>query len=88
MLTVGDAEFQQRCLGEMSDAGREGRTVVYVSHELESLLVQICSRAIWLDRGVVRADGAAEAVVRKYLEGGFIASTGSIAHPSNDTLSV
>jgi ABC-type polysaccharide/polyol phosphate transport system ATPase subunit len=45
VLAVGDAEFQRRCLGRMSQAEREGREVVFVSHDLDSL-VRLCPRAV------------------------------------------
>jgi len=56
VLAVGDAEFQKRCLGKMSDVAGEGRTVLFVSHNLEAVL-NLCSRCILLDRGSMRADG-------------------------------
>jgi ABC-2 type transport system ATP-binding protein/lipopolysaccharide transport system ATP-binding protein len=66
VLAVGDAEFQRRCVGRMLSAEREGRTVLFVSHDLETL-VRLCGRAIWLDAGRVRADGRAVDVVDRYL---------------------
>ena len=56
VLAVGDVQFRQRCLGRMSDFGREGRTVVFVSHDLGSVN-QICERSLWLDGGRLRMDG-------------------------------
>jgi ABC-2 type transport system ATP-binding protein/lipopolysaccharide transport system ATP-binding protein len=70
VLAVGDAEFQRRCIGRMSEAEREGRTVVFVSHDLASLR-KLCSRAIWLESGEIRDDGPTEQVVRDYLTSGF-----------------
>ncbi|HEX2112358.1 MAG TPA: ABC transporter ATP-binding protein [Gaiellaceae bacterium] len=66
LLAVGDAEFQRRCLGKMSEFGRDGRTVVFVSHDMASIS-QLCRRGIWLDRGVVRADGPVGDVLDLYL---------------------
>lgn len=71
VLAVGDAEFQRRCLGRMSEAEREGRTVVFVSHDLASLQ-RLCARTIWLEAGQVRADGPTDRVVRDYLTSGFV----------------
>lgn len=71
VLAVGDAEFQRKCLTRMSSAEREGRTVVFVSHDLNSLS-RLCERSIWLDAGRVRDDGATERVVRDYLRSGFM----------------
>src|SRR5207237_5159881 len=50
VLAVGDAEFQQKCLGKMKDVTREGRTVVFVSHNLAAVR-SLCSRGIVLDQG-------------------------------------
>jgi ABC-type polysaccharide/polyol phosphate transport system ATPase subunit len=66
VLAVGDAEFQRRCLGRMSEFSREGRTVVFVSHDLGAI-AHVCDRVIWLDRGSVRADGERTAVIEEYM---------------------
>jgi lipopolysaccharide transport system ATP-binding protein len=66
VLAVGDAGFQRRCLGRMGAAAREGRTVLFVSHNMEAVS-GLCARAVWLDRGRVRLDGPANAVVQAYL---------------------
>jgi ABC-type polysaccharide/polyol phosphate transport system ATPase subunit len=66
VLAVGDAEFQRRCLGKMSEFAREGRTVVFVSHDLGAI-AQMCERAIWLDGGEVRYDGPAARGIELYL---------------------
>jgi ABC-type polysaccharide/polyol phosphate transport system ATPase subunit len=66
VLAVGDAEFQLRCLGRMSELGREGRTVLFVSHDMNAL-VQLCGRALWLDDGQIARDGPAGDVVEAYL---------------------
>jgi ABC-2 type transport system ATP-binding protein/lipopolysaccharide transport system ATP-binding protein len=50
----------------MSDFGREGRTVVFVSHDLGAV-VRLCPRTIWLDRGALRADGPSDAVIADYV---------------------
>jgi lipopolysaccharide transport system ATP-binding protein len=66
VLAVGDAEFQSRCLGKLSDVAGHGRTVLFVSHNL-SALKALCSRAMWLDAGAVRASGDIAPVVDAYL---------------------
>jgi ABC-type polysaccharide/polyol phosphate transport system ATPase subunit len=66
VLAVGDAEFQKKCLSKMSSFGREGRTVLFVSHDLGAVN-RLCPRAVWLDRGSVLADGATSEVVNEYL---------------------
>jgi ABC-2 type transport system ATP-binding protein/lipopolysaccharide transport system ATP-binding protein len=67
VLTVGDAEFQARCLRRMETAEREGRTVVFVSHNLDAV-TRLCSRAILLEAGGMAADGPADDVVVDYLD--------------------
>lgn len=67
VLAVGDAAFREKCMGKMAEMGRRDRTVLFVSHELGAI-TQLCTRAIWLDRGGVRADGTPRAVVSSYLE--------------------
>lgn len=66
VLAVGDAEFQRKCLGRMNEAATEGRTVLFVSHQMEAIQ-SLCSRAIWLENGSVRQDGTADQVVMSYL---------------------
>jgi lipopolysaccharide transport system ATP-binding protein len=66
VLAVGDAEFQQRCLGKMKDVTREGRTVVFVSHNLASVRA-LCERAIVLAGGRLVFDGPTEDAVHQYL---------------------
>jgi ABC-2 type transport system ATP-binding protein/lipopolysaccharide transport system ATP-binding protein len=66
VLAVGDAEFQTKCLGRMATAEREGRTVVFVSHNLEAI-TRLCAHAVWLDQGIAKAIGPAGEVVDTYL---------------------
>jgi len=70
ILAVGDAEFQAKCLGRMEDTGTSGRTVVFVSHSMPSIL-RLCDRVILLDGGRLVADGSAREVVRTYLASGL-----------------
>jgi lipopolysaccharide transport system ATP-binding protein len=67
VLAVGDAQFQQKCLGRMGEVANQGRTVLFVSHQMESIMT-LCERAIWLDEGKVMRDGPAPEVVNEYLE--------------------
>jgi lipopolysaccharide transport system ATP-binding protein len=67
VLAVGDAEFQKRCLGKMSEIGQGGRTIVFVSHSMPAIL-RLCDRAILLDHGRVVVHGPTHEVVRAYLE--------------------
>jgi ABC-type polysaccharide/polyol phosphate transport system ATPase subunit len=65
VLAVGDAEFQKRCLGKMSEFHRAGRTVLFVSHDT-SAVAQLCTRTIWLDGGRIHADDVTERVLDQY----------------------
>jgi lipopolysaccharide transport system ATP-binding protein len=67
VLAVGDAEFQKRCLGKMSELGQGGRTILFVSHSMPAIL-RLCEQAILLDHGRVIAAGPTQEVVRAYLE--------------------
>jgi ABC-type polysaccharide/polyol phosphate transport system ATPase subunit len=67
VLAVGDAEFRKKCLRRMDDLlASERRTVLFVSHSMESVL-RFCTKVLWLDRGQVRAFGDSEDVVSEYL---------------------
>jgi ABC-2 type transport system ATP-binding protein/lipopolysaccharide transport system ATP-binding protein len=66
VLAVGDAEFQAKCLGRMSSVEREGRTIVFVSHNLDAIL-RLCPRTIWLDQGSIQAIGPTADVVDAYV---------------------
>jgi lipopolysaccharide transport system ATP-binding protein len=74
VLAVGDAEFQKRCLERMSEVARDGRTILFVSHNMQ-VARRLCDRAILLDKGRVIADGEAESIAREYLSS--VASSGS-----------
>jgi lipopolysaccharide transport system ATP-binding protein len=66
VLAVGDAAFQKKCLGKMEDVGKEGRTVLFVSHNM-NVITRLCQRAVLLSAGQVVVRGAAEEVVQHYL---------------------
>jgi lipopolysaccharide transport system ATP-binding protein len=66
VLAVGDAQFQKKCLGKMQEAGRQGRTVLFVSHNMPAIR-NLCDRAIWLEDGRVHQAGAAVTVSENYL---------------------
>ena len=85
VLAVGDVEFQQRCLGKMESVARDGRTVLFVSHNLGAI-TKLCSRAILLERGELKAIGDAHDVVAQYLRKapGEEASIYRCNEPSND----
>jgi lipopolysaccharide transport system ATP-binding protein len=66
VLAVGDIAFQKKCLNKMRDVRQQGRTVLFVSHNLQAVS-RLCRRVIWLERGKVRADGEAQQVISQYL---------------------
>ena len=70
VLAVGDAQFQKKCLGKMEEVGKEGRTVIFVSHNMTALK-SLCSRAIWLNAWQVMDDGETDKVVTNYLQNGL-----------------
>jgi len=66
VLAVGDAQFQKKCLKKMKDVGEHGRTVLFVSHDMQAMS-RLCGRVIWLSSGNVMEDGATETVIGSYL---------------------
>jgi lipopolysaccharide transport system ATP-binding protein len=69
VLAVGDAAFQKKCMGKMTGVAKEGRTVLFVSHNMAAV-TRLCERAILLDGGRVLEDGPAGQVVTTYLTSG------------------
>lgn len=66
VLAVGDADFQKKCLGKMDTVAREGRTVLFVSHNLNAVR-RLCHKAVLLRNGTVYTEGGCEQVIRTYL---------------------
>lgn len=66
VLAVGDAEFQKKCLGKMSDVRGEGRTVLFVSHNMSSIQ-NLCNEALLLQNGSIIESGICENVISTYL---------------------
>ena len=67
VLAVGDLAFQKKCLGKMSQVSQEGRTILFVSHNMLAVK-NLCQRAIWLEGGKFKEGGAAAKVVSDYLQ--------------------
>jgi lipopolysaccharide transport system ATP-binding protein len=83
VLAVGDAEFQKKCLGKMSDVSKnEGRTVLFVSHQL-SAISNLCNRGICLASGQVIYNGDVKTAINKYLESNREINTNSYSNDSN-----
>jgi lipopolysaccharide transport system ATP-binding protein len=68
VLAVGDVAFQKKCLGKMGDVAGQGRTVLFVSHNMEAVK-KLCSRAVLLEEGNVTARGSTDSVIKKYIDG-------------------
>lgn len=67
VLAVGDAAFQKKCLGKMGDVAKEGRTVLFVSHNIASV-VSFCTRCLLLEHGCLTGDGTPQQITSRYLE--------------------
>jgi lipopolysaccharide transport system ATP-binding protein len=82
VLAVGDAEFQRKCLGKMDEVSRQqGRTVLYVSHNLAAV-AELANRALLLDAGSVVVDGSVSETISTYLSNNFRAA--SYIQPSRE----
>ena len=67
ILSVGDQHFQEKCYKKIEELKKEGKTMVLVTHSLESVK-RLCDRAVWLHEGVIKMDGNSNEVVKKYIE--------------------
>ena len=67
ILSVGDQHFQEKCINKMKELKAEGKTMVFVTHNLGSAKM-LCDRAVWLDQGVIRMDGNTEEVIDEYIK--------------------
>ncbi len=79
VLAVGDAPFQKKCLGKMQDVSREGRTVLFVSHDLTAVR-RLCTRAVLLSKGEAIRIGPTGEVIAEYL------SRESVLTPPGETI--
>ena len=82
VLSVGDAQFQKKCLGKMEAVGREGRTVLFVSHNMATI-TSLCQKGILLDAGRIAAIGTTSDVVLAYYSHG-LASPASFDYTQTD----
>jgi lipopolysaccharide transport system ATP-binding protein len=67
VLAVGDASFQKKCIGKMSEVSRQGRTIVFVSHNMTAMR-KLCARGLWIDGGQIVDQGEAGKVIDRYLQ--------------------
>ena len=70
VLAVGDVEFQKKCLGKMDDVAKLGRTVLFVSHNMNAIQ-RLCSQTIFVDKGVLVEKGLTRDVVSGYISSNF-----------------
>lgn len=70
VLAVGDADFQRKCLGKMEGVADQGRTIFFVSHNMQAI-ARLCKRVIYLEDGQLRLDGSPHDVVKTYLHSGL-----------------
>jgi len=90
VLAVGDANFQKKCLGKMGNVAQEGRTVLFVSHNMVAMQT-LCPRVIWLDDGETKRDGQAVQVISDYLQSNASSQTEQVwddieTAPGNDVV--
>jgi len=78
VLAVGDAEFQEKCLGKMKDVSNQGRTVIFVSHNM-SAIKSLCTSGIFMEKGKVIAQGSINEIINCYLTSKSNASTSYIS---------
>ena len=67
ILAVGDQHFQEKCIRKMKELKEQGRTMVFVTHSLNTVK-DFCNRAVWLNQGVIKMDGEPEEVIKAYLK--------------------
>ena len=78
VLAVGDVAFQEKCLGKMKDIAGQGRTLVFVSHNMGAVGT-LCPTTLWLDRGTVRMAGNTTEVIPEYVRASTgVAETGEV----------
>jgi homopolymeric O-antigen transport system ATP-binding protein len=77
VLAVGDAAFQKKCLGKMGSVSRQGRTIVFVSHNMTALQ-KLCTRVVWLNGGQVIDTGDPRRVIDHYLQTNAVANLESV----------
>jgi len=80
VLAVGDAAFQQKCLDKMHDIRQQGRTILFVSHDMAAI-TRLCKRVVLLENGEITFDGEPREVVKRYLSSSL--KTGALREWSN-----
>jgi len=89
VLAVGDTQFQKKCLGKMEEVGKEGRTILFVSHNMDAIRSH-CDIGLLIDRGGVKSVGEVGAVLEKYLDLSIVNSNSTtwIRNQEDDKVSI
>jgi len=82
VLAVGDVRFQKKCLGKMKEVGKEGRTVLFVSHNMGAIKT-LCERAMYLEAGKLKCLSDATTTINEYLNSGSDDTTPRVEFPEN-----
>ncbi len=83
VLAVGDAQFQKKCIGKMSEVAGGGRTVLFVSHNMQAIR-QLCQECIWLETGRLRQKSLTSEIVQSYLTEEHSAEKTVVVLPTTD----
>lgn len=83
VLAVGDAQFQEKCMGKMHTMGTDGRTVLFVSHNMNAISA-LTQKTIYLDKGKVIDYGLTNSVIQQYLKNGLQKQINTVNHTSYD----
>jgi ABC-type polysaccharide/polyol phosphate transport system ATPase subunit len=67
VIAVGDEAFQHKCYNKVKEFQKQGKTIIFVSHDLKAV-AEVANRTIWLDSGIIKADGATGSVLQSYLK--------------------
>ena len=67
ILAVGDQHFQEKCIKKMKELKEDGKTMVFVTHSMNTVK-EFCSRAIWLNKGIIKMDSEPDEVIKEYLK--------------------
>ena len=92
VLAVGDVAFQQKCVGKMDDVAQEGRTILFVSHNMAAVN-RLCDRVLWIHDGGLHMSGESRLVIQEYLSAGssFVGERSwpdGLSNPGVDSLKV
>jgi lipopolysaccharide transport system ATP-binding protein len=82
VLAVGDASFQKKCLGKMGNIAQSGKTVLFVSHNMDAVR-NLCQRCVWLQGGRLHDDGKADDIIQAYFDSMSRERAFSSEHPDH-----